>query len=73
MRRPRASDTATGVLLGSLTWPSGNQIFAIDWLPRGTAPVSVRRRRKRATERAKRLFYAFRVAPPRLTRRVTVS
>ncbi len=29
-----AVDAMSGAVLGSLTWPYGNQIFAIDWLPR---------------------------------------
>lgn len=60
-----AVDTASGALLGSLFWPFGNQIFAIDWLPRGMAsgfPFAAGG--KRATRRAKDLFYAFRVTPP---------
>ena len=32
-----AIDAASGRVLGSLTWPEGNQIFAIDWVPRGVA------------------------------------
>lgn len=28
-----AVDLKTGEVLGSIVWPSGNQIFAIDWLP----------------------------------------
>jgi uncharacterized protein (TIGR03032 family) len=32
-----AIDAESGRLLGSLTWPHGNQIFAIDWVPRRVA------------------------------------
>jgi uncharacterized protein (TIGR03032 family) len=32
-----AIDAASGRLLGSLTWPGGNQIFALDWVPRRIA------------------------------------
>ena len=32
-----AIDADSGRVLGSLTWPRGNQIFAIDWLPRRVA------------------------------------
>lgn len=32
-----AIELSTGALLGSLFWPAGNQIFAIDWLPRAVA------------------------------------
>jgi uncharacterized protein (TIGR03032 family) len=32
-----AVDAESGRVLGSLTWPAGNQIFAIDWVPRGVA------------------------------------
>lgn len=59
-----AIDAESGRVLGSLTWPDGNQIFAIDWVPRRAAealpfvmgapgpPLS--------------LFYAFRPAGVRL-------
>jgi uncharacterized protein (TIGR03032 family) len=32
-----AVDAGSGRVLGSLTWPGGNQIFAIDWVPRRVA------------------------------------
>ena len=32
-----AIDVESGRVLGSLTWPDGNQIFAIEWVPRGVA------------------------------------
>jgi uncharacterized protein (TIGR03032 family) len=54
-----AVDTRTGATLGSLLWPWGNQIFAIDWLPRGASggfPWLVARRRP---ARIKSLFYSF--------------
>jgi hypothetical protein len=55
-----AFDTRTGRVLGSLEWPAGNQIFAVDWVPIGLTggfpfPVSGRR----ATARQRTLFYAF--------------
>jgi uncharacterized protein (TIGR03032 family) len=55
-----AVDARSGRLLGSLRWPRGNQIFAIDWLPRdvshglpyaGTGRVE--------SERVRQLFYSF--------------
>ena len=55
-----AVDTETGAVLGSLVWPRGNQIFAIDWLPTGTAtgfPFDLQARRGSAD--TKTLFYAF--------------
>ena len=55
-----AIDARTGQRLGSLTWPDGNQIFAIDWAPRNVVsgfPFSARARGDGA--RAKQLFYAF--------------
>jgi len=59
-----AFDPHTGGVLGSLTWPHGNQIFAIDWAPRSVVsgfPFSVRRRGTSAS--AKTLFYAFETEP----------
>jgi uncharacterized protein (TIGR03032 family) len=54
-----AVDISTGALLGSLTWPSGNQIFAIDWLHRSrSAGLPLTSARGGAT-RLSRLFYSF--------------
>jgi uncharacterized protein (TIGR03032 family) len=55
-----AVDLASGTILGSLFWPSGNQIFAIDWLPAAEAsgfPFRVGARRD--LDRTISLFYAF--------------
>ncbi|GMR23162.1 MAG: hypothetical protein BMS9Abin37_1568 [Acidobacteriota bacterium] len=55
-----AVDARTGNVLGSLTWPDGNQVFAVDWAPRNIVsgfPFSARARGDGA--RAKQLFYAF--------------
>jgi hypothetical protein len=56
-----AVEVATGRVLGSLIWPYGNQIFALDWAPDTLTtgfPFAAGSRR-RATGREKRLFYAF--------------
>jgi uncharacterized protein (TIGR03032 family) len=57
-----AIDTRTGELLGSLIYPLGNQIFAVEWLPlemtTGFAFSS-----RRATAQQKKLFYAFSTSP----------
>jgi hypothetical protein len=53
-------DTRSGRVLGSLFWPYGNQVFAIDWLPQRLAtglPFPAGGRRPAARE--KLLFYAF--------------
>ena len=55
-----AVDIESGQVLGSLIWPYGNQIFAIDWMSSHVTsglpfPVGA----KRATAREKVLFYAF--------------
>jgi uncharacterized protein (TIGR03032 family) len=55
-----AVDISTGRLLGSLIWPYGNQIFGVDWAPRGRIsgfPFSASRRG--SAPRAKKLFYAY--------------
>jgi hypothetical protein len=47
-------------VLGSLIWPYGNQVFAVDWAPRTLTtgfPVLAGKRRRATTE--KLLFYAF--------------
>lgn len=55
-----AVDTETGRTLGSLIWPYGNQIFALDWMPGAqTAGFPFPAGKGRATEREKRLFYTF--------------
>jgi uncharacterized protein (TIGR03032 family) len=55
-----ALDTTSGRCLGSMSWPMGNQIFAIDWLPSKHShgfPWSVGR--NRFSKQQKNLFYAF--------------
>ncbi len=55
-----AVDIQSGEVLGSLLWPYGNQIFAIDWVPSCFStgfPFQVGG--KRATRREKTLFYSF--------------
>jgi uncharacterized protein (TIGR03032 family) len=54
-----ALSASTGRVLGSLEWPFGNQVFAIDWMPRAQTagfPFAAGERR-RARETA--LFYSF--------------
>jgi len=60
-----AVDVPSGRLLGSLTWPSGNQVFAIEWLPRkmtGGLPFKATGRGPSPEE--KDLFYAFAMKDP---------
>jgi uncharacterized protein (TIGR03032 family) len=55
-----ALDIGTGKMLGSLAWPSGNQIFALDWIPLSWShglPFSVPQRR--GGGRSGALFYGF--------------
>ncbi|HMV49380.1 MAG TPA: DUF4915 domain-containing protein [Blastocatellia bacterium] len=55
-----ALELETGRVLGSLLWPAGNQIFALDWLPaQATSGFPFPVAGKRGTEREKMLFYAF--------------
>jgi len=57
-----ALDDRSGKVLGSLDWPEGNQIFAIDWAPRRSVsgfPFGARRRSDSKTSRG--LFYSFQV------------
>jgi uncharacterized protein (TIGR03032 family) len=53
-----AVDTTSGQVLGSLTWPYGNQIFAVEVVSFASG-LPFRVGSKRATAREKRLFYAF--------------
>jgi uncharacterized protein (TIGR03032 family) len=58
-----ALDATTGMVLASLAWPHGNQIFAIDWCPAGMTtglpfrPGVAASRLKRARD----LFYDYRL------------
>ncbi|MCC6179022.1 MAG: DUF4915 domain-containing protein [Chloroflexi bacterium] len=55
-----AVDTRTGTVLGSISWPNGNQIFALDWAPDSmTAGLPFVAGAKRAVARERALFYAF--------------
>jgi uncharacterized protein (TIGR03032 family) len=57
-----ALDTRTGRWLGSLIWPYGNQIFAIDWMPGSRSlgfPFQVGA--KRAAGGSKALFYTYKI------------
>jgi uncharacterized protein (TIGR03032 family) len=55
-----AVDTRSGAVLASLRWPRGNQIFALELIPRATTwgfPFVAGRRT--ASSSARRLFFAF--------------
>lgn len=55
-----AFDTISHRILGSVMWPAGNQIFAIDWISKEhTSGFPCVVGKKRATARNKNLFYAF--------------
>ena len=56
----RAIDTNTGEVLGGLTWPYGNQIFSIDWVPSSVSRgfvLSTNLRRARVREES--FYYSF--------------
>ncbi len=58
--RPCTPSSTPGRVLGSLKWPWGNQIFAVEPAPRETTtgfPFNARGRRAEQLERE--LFYAF--------------
>jgi hypothetical protein len=55
-----AVDTRAGTVLGSLIWPLGNQVFAIEWLPGSvTSGFPFSPGGGRGTSRARELFYSF--------------
>ncbi len=58
-----ALDARSGAELARLTWPTGNQVFAIDWLPRATTHGFPFAARQRAAHGPQHLFYSF--EPPR--------
>jgi len=55
-----AVQTASGKVLGSISWPCGNQIFAVEWVPRSfTGGFPTWGRRSARSVGATELFYAF--------------
>lgn len=55
-----AIDTRNGKVLGSLYWPYGNQIFAIDWVSKCfTSGFPIRYGVRTASSSTKELFYAY--------------
>jgi len=54
-----AIDVTRGAVLGSMVWPAGNQIFAIDWMPSSFSRGLPFRTGRRRSERERILFYAF--------------
>jgi uncharacterized protein (TIGR03032 family) len=55
-----AFDARSGRILGSLDWPEGNQIFAVDWAPRRSVsgfPFAAGRRSH--SKASRELFYSF--------------
>jgi uncharacterized protein (TIGR03032 family) len=54
-----AVEVKTGRVLGSLTWPAGNQIFAIDWIARSTATGFPFAAGARRAAKEKALFYCY--------------
>jgi uncharacterized protein (TIGR03032 family) len=55
-----AIDARQGAVLGSITWPGGNQVFAVDWIPGargGHFPFEPSR--KNTVKRASDLFYSY--------------
>ena len=60
-----AVDARSGRLLGSLIWPWGNQIFAVEPAPRRmTTGLPFSAQGRRAGKREKELFYAFATGGP---------
>jgi uncharacterized protein (TIGR03032 family) len=61
-----AIDVRSGRVLGSLTWPAGNQIFSIEWIPRRVAEALPFGQGAAALPYT--LFYAYRTPGVRLPR-----
>lgn len=58
-----AVDLGTGATLGSIIWPRGNQVFAVEWAPQTLTTGFPFALDRRGAPDSKKLFYAFRVAP----------
>lgn len=54
-----AVDVKRGTVLGSVEWPAGNQIFAIEWVSASFSRGLPFHAGRRASERERVLFYAF--------------
>jgi uncharacterized protein (TIGR03032 family) len=54
-----AVDTRSGRVVASLEWPAGNQIFAIDWLPRSIADGFAFDASRRSGAAATALFFRY--------------
>jgi uncharacterized protein (TIGR03032 family) len=55
-----AVDVSSGEVLGTLVWPFGNQIFAVDWIARSrSAGLPGRGTGRTSAARLRRLFYSF--------------
>ncbi|MHB1536963.1 MAG: DUF4915 domain-containing protein [Acidimicrobiales bacterium] len=54
-----AIDAASGAPLGSLLWPHGDQIFAVDWLPRSVSSGLPLRGARAGARRMRNLYYSF--------------
>lgn len=58
-----AVDTESGEVLGSITWPEGNQVFAVEWIEESLGlPFIYGHRAQSNLRRAKQLFYAYQQA-----------
>jgi uncharacterized protein (TIGR03032 family) len=55
-----AVDLLTGRVLGSIQWPTGNQIFAIEWLPAQLVQSLALTVNKQTAASTHNLFYAYR-------------
>jgi uncharacterized protein (TIGR03032 family) len=66
-----AVDIRSGRVRGSITWPLGNQIFAVEWMPkRVTTGFPFLLGRQRSPRREKLLFYAYQTRSIRGARNV---
>jgi uncharacterized protein (TIGR03032 family) len=54
-----AVDSSSGVVLGSLTWPYGNQIFGVEWITRSQSTGLPVPSSAHGASQLKRLFYSF--------------
>jgi len=60
-----AIDVRTGKSLASVEWPSGNQIFAVDWIDAGASGGFLFVPFRNSQEREKTVFYAYDPEPVR--------
>jgi hypothetical protein len=61
-----AVDLRSGAVVAGVTWPEGNQVFAVEWMESGmSAALPFRAGGRRGARQEEHLFYAYETADRR--------